>query len=102
MFITFEGGEGSGKTTLIERLTTQLKKDGYDVITTREPGGSKIAETIRSILLNKENIALTAHTEALLFAAARAQHLDEIVLPALKKKQIVLFGFQYCLSSIWS
>lgn len=90
MFITFEGGEGSGKTTLIQKLKDQLTLDGYDVLVTREPGGSKIAEDIRSILLDKNNTELTSHTEALLFAAARAQHLDEVIRPALAKKQIVL------------
>lgn len=90
MFITFEGGEGSGKTTIIEKLATQLRHEGYDVVTTREPGGSLIAEKIRKLLLDKENTTLTYHTEALLFAAARAQHLDEVILPALQKQQIII------------
>ncbi len=85
MFITFEGGEGSGKTTLIEKLRKTLLNQKYDVLVTREPGGSKIAEKIRSVLLDNKNEAITAHTEALLFAASRAQHLDEVVIPNLNK-----------------
>ena len=90
MFVTFEGGEGSGKTTVISKIKEILMNEGFDVITTREPGGSKIAEKIRTLLLDKNNIELTPHTEALLFAASRAQHLDEVVIPALKKQQIIL------------
>jgi dTMP kinase len=89
MFITFEGGEGTGKTTLIENVVNLLKKD-YDVIRTREPGGSKIAESIRDIILNPIYKGVTPYTEALLLAAARAQHLDEIILPALNLNKIVL------------
>ena len=85
MFITFEGGEGSGKTTLIEKLKKELINRQYDVLTTREPGGSKIAEKIRSVLLDNKNTEITAHTEALLFAASRAQHLDEVIIPNLNK-----------------
>ena len=85
MFITFEGGEGSGKTTLIEKLYKTLLDKNYDVITTREPGGSKVAEKIRQVLLDNKNTEITAHTEALLFAASRAQHLDEVVIPNLNK-----------------
>jgi len=89
MFITFEGGEGSGKTTLIENVLRLLAKD-YDVIRTREPGGSLIAESIRDIILNPIYKGVTPYTEALLLAAARAQHLDEVIIPALKQKKIVL------------
>ena len=85
MFITFEGGEGSGKTTIIEKLYQTLTNQGYEVISTREPGGSNIAEQIRKILLDNENINIKAHTEALLFAASRAQHLDEVIIPNLDK-----------------
>ncbi|MBG0762890.1 dTMP kinase [Acholeplasma laidlawii] len=85
MFITFEGGEGSGKTTLIEKLKHTLLEKQYDVLTTREPGGSKVAEKIRSVLLDNKNTEITAHTEALLFAASRAQHLDEVIIPNLDK-----------------
>jgi len=89
MFITFEGGEGTGKTTLIENVKNLLAKE-YDVIKTREPGGSLIAESIRDIILNPKYKGVTPYTEALLLAAARAQHLDEIVIPALMSQKIVL------------
>ena len=89
MFITFEGGEGSGKTSLIHNIFQALIKS-HDVIKTREPGGSKVAEAIRDVVLNHAFLGMTPHTEALLFAAARAQHLDEVVLPALSEDKIVL------------
>lgn len=89
-FITFEGPEGSGKTSVIEGVYNYFTKKGYDVIVTREPGGIKISEDIRSIILSKENTEMDAYTEALLFAAARSQHLKEKVVPALEKGQLVL------------
>lgn len=82
LFITIEGPEGSGKTTVLKAVVEQLSKD-YDVIATREPGGVKTAEAIRNILL--EGDAMDPRTEALLFAAARREHLVEKVLPALDK-----------------
>src|SRR5690554_6870037 len=85
MFITFEGGEGSGKTTIIEKLYRELKRLNYDVISTREPGGSLISEQIRKILLDNSNTNIKYHTEALLFAASRAQHIDEVIIPNLEK-----------------
>ena len=85
MFITFEGGEGSGKTTIIEKLYQELKNLGHKVISTREPGGSKISEQIRKILLDNNNTNIKYHTEALLFAASRAQHIDEVIIPNLDK-----------------
>lgn len=85
MFITFEGGEGSGKTTIIAKLKETLEQKGITVVTTREPGGSSIAEQIREVLLNNKNTDLKPHTEALLFAASRAQHLDEVIIPNLDK-----------------
>ena len=85
MFITFEGGEGSGKTTIIAKLKQTLENQGVKVVTTREPGGSSIAEQIRNVLLDNKNTDLKAHTEALLFAASRAQHLDEVIIPNLDK-----------------
>ncbi|CDR31399.1 Thymidylate kinase [Acholeplasma oculi] len=85
MLITFEGGEGSGKTTLIEKLKKELLLLGKEVVTTREPGGSVIAEKIRNILLDNNNQSIKPHTEALLFAASRAQHLDEVIIPNLDK-----------------
>ncbi|CCV64889.1 Thymidylate kinase [Alteracholeplasma palmae J233] len=90
MFITFEGGEGTGKTTIIEKLTRQLQNENFQVVSTREPGGSSIAEQIRKVLLNPENKEITSRTEALLYAASRAQHLDEVVIPALNDNKIVL------------
>lgn len=97
MFITFEGGEGSGKTTLIAKLKETLLAKNIDVVVTREPGGSVIAEKIRNILLDNQNTAIKAHTEALLFAASRAQHLDEVIIPNLDK---VILCDRYIDSSI--
>jgi dTMP kinase len=90
LFITFEGGEGSGKTSIITRLIPMLEKLGQNVVTSREPGGVKIAEDIRSIILNPENTQMCYETEALLFAASRMQHLKEKVIPALNEGKIVI------------
>ncbi|PKK87375.1 MAG: dTMP kinase, partial [Tenericutes bacterium HGW-Tenericutes-8] len=90
MFITFEGGEGSGKTTLIQTLMTWLGEANIDCLSTREPGGSAIAEQIRKIILDLDNKDIKAKTEALLFAASRVQHLEETVIPALKANKVVL------------
>lgn len=89
MFISFEGGEGTGKTTLIKRVYDALKKQ-HDVIITREPGGSPIAEIIRDVVLNPKYKGITPRAEALLIAASRVQHLDDKILPALAADQIVL------------
>ena len=98
-WISFEGGEGSGKTTLIELLREALLKQGQDVLVTREPGGVRIAEQIREIILGLDNIEMDAITEALLFAASRRQHLVEKVLPALDQGKVVLMD-RYVDSSI--
>lgn len=90
MFITFEGVEGCGKSSVLAKVYDELKKEGFDVIQTREPGGVKIAEEIRKVLLDKENTMMDKRTEALLFAASRRQHLIEKVWPALKENKIVL------------
>lgn len=90
LFITIEGPEGAGKTTIIGMLETALRERGLKVIVTREPGGIPIAEQIREVILNKENTAMDARTEALLYAAARRQHLVEKVLPHLQEGSIVL------------
>lgn len=90
LFITFEGPEGSGKTTVSQLVLETLKKEGYEVLYTREPGGIDIAEQIRQVILDPKNTAMDAKTEALLYAASRRQHLIEKVLPALKKGQIVI------------
>ena len=88
--ITFEGTEGSGKTSVIKRIKSYYEEKGFDVLTTREPGGITISEKIRSILLDKANYEMDPRTEALLFAAARRQHLVEIIIPALEAGKIVL------------
>lgn len=98
-WISFEGGEGSGKTTLLEMLRQELERRGHDVIVTREPGGVRIAEQIREIILRLDNTAMDPITEALLFAASRRQHLVEKVLPALERGQVVLMD-RYVDSSI--
>ncbi|MFU0791238.1 MAG: dTMP kinase [Virgibacillus proomii] len=89
-FITFEGGEGAGKTTVLQLVSDRLRDKGYDVLVTREPGGIKIAEKIRTIILDPLHTEMEEHTEALLYAAARSQHLAEKVVPALKQGKIVL------------
>lgn len=89
-FISFEGPDGSGKTTIIKLLSEYLQDNNYDVVLTREPGGSNIAEKIRDIVLDPENTKLSYQTEALLYAASRAQHFHDIIKPALQDKKIVL------------
>ncbi|MNI36248.1 Thymidylate kinase [compost metagenome] len=90
LFITLEGGEGSGKTTVIQQLASALDEWGIPYITTREPGGIDIAEQIRSLILSPLNTAMDGRTEALLYAAARRQHLVEKVEPALEQGITVL------------
>ena len=90
LFVTFEGCEGCGKTTVMKRVTELLIAQHIDVLSTREPGGSVIAEEIRNIILDKKNTDMDPKTEALLYAASRRQHLVEIVLPALKAGKTVL------------
>jgi dTMP kinase len=90
MFITLEGPEGSGKTTAVEAAVKQLEKMGYQIVRTREPGGTPIAEQIRNVILDKNNTAMDPRTEALLYAASRRQHLVEKVWPALKEGKIVI------------
>ena len=89
-FITFEGGEGTGKTTIINYISKYLNDKGYSVVTTREPGGIDIAEQIRNIILDVKNTKMDYRTEALLYAASRTQHLAEKVIPALKEGKVVL------------
>ncbi len=88
LFITIEGGEGAGKSTLVESLTKELFARGVPVIKTREPGGSPIAEKIRQILI--QGVGIEVKAELLLFLAARAQHLQEKVVPALKVGSVVI------------
>ncbi|WLR55112.1 dTMP kinase [Mesobacillus subterraneus] len=90
IFITIEGPDGSGKTTILQMLAENLQKEGREVVATREPGGIEIAEQIRKVILDPENTAMDPRTEALLYAAARRQHLIEKVKPALNAGKIVL------------
>lgn len=87
-FITFEGGEGAGKSTLIRKVYDYLFAQNYFVVKTREPGGSVLGEKIRDILLHKENISPLA--EVCLFLASRAEHVKEVIKPALKENKVVL------------
>ncbi|WCK54611.1 dTMP kinase [Aneurinibacillus sp. Ricciae_BoGa-3] len=89
-FITFEGMDGSGKTTQIQLLYQNLKERGYDVIVTREPGGTAISDKIRTLILDPQNTEMQAMTEVLLYAASRAQHVREKIKPALDRGAIVL------------
>jgi dTMP kinase len=90
LFITIEGPEGSGKTTACKKLVNKLEAEGFDILYTREPGGSQIAEQIRKIILSTRNTKMNAGTEALLYAAARRQHLVERIKPALADNKIVI------------
>jgi len=90
LFVTFEGGEGSGKTTQIRRLAKRLEKEKYAHVVTREPGGTSIGEKIRKITHNPDNAELCDIAEAYLMVAARAQHVHEVIKPALKAKKIVI------------
>jgi dTMP kinase len=89
-FVTFEGTEGSGKTSIIAQIENHFKTRGYPVLVTREPGGIRISEKIRDILLDKSHTEMDPRTEALLFAASRRQHLVEKILPALDSGMLVL------------
>ena len=89
-FITFEGPDGSGKSTIIKAVEEFLINEGHDVLRTREPGGNRIAEDIRKIILSTENTMLGARTEALLYVASRAQHFEEKILPALAEGKVIL------------
>lgn len=89
-FITFEGCEGAGKSTQIRLLSQYLAEQGKECVVTREPGGSAISEAIRAVILDGKNTAMTDECEALLYAAARAQHLSDTVLPALEVGKTVL------------
>jgi dTMP kinase len=90
MFITFEGGEGSGKSTAIRKIVAELEKEGHEVVLTREPGGTPISEEIRNVILDKKNTDMDPRTEALLYAASRRQHIVQKILPALKEGKIVI------------
>lgn len=89
-FITFEGPDGAGKTTQIRLLNDYLKAKGWDTVLTREPGGTPIGEKIRNIILDVENREMNPIAEMLLYAASRAQHVSQLIKPALEQGKIVL------------
>jgi dTMP kinase len=88
MFVTFEGLDGSGKSTQAELLRARLEADGFDVVSTREPGGTELGERVRDLVLHGGHV--TPWAEALLYAAARAQHVDEVIRPALERGATVI------------
>lgn len=90
MFITFEGTEGSGKSSQIDALADYLRQQGYDVLTTREPGGTSISEQVRVVLSNLENTEMHPRTETLLFQAARAQLVEQVIRPHLARGGVLL------------
>ena len=89
-FISFEGVDGSGKSTQIKKLYEFFTAKGYEVVLTREPGGTDIGEKIREIILDKSNVDMAYMTEALLYAASRAQHVTEVIAPAVEAGKIVI------------
>ena len=89
-FVVFEGGDGAGKSTQCRLLADALRERGHEVVLTREPGGTSIGEAIREVLLGVGSHGMAARTEALLFAAARAQHAAELIRPALARGAVVL------------
>lgn len=89
-FITVEGSDGVGKTTQIKNIEKYFSEIGYDVVITREPGGTKIGEKLREILLDVSNKEMDPLTEMLIYAASRAQHVKEVILPALNEGRIVI------------
>lgn len=90
LFITLEGGEGSGKTTQAAKLCTWLEGEGWNVLHTREPGGTPVAEQLRNVLLNRSLEPIQSETEALLILAARRQHVEHVIKPALKQGMTVV------------
>ena len=90
IFVSFEGGEGSGKSTQIRRLADHLRGQGHEVVVTREPGGSAGAEAVRHVILSGAAEAFGVRMEAILFAAARNDHVEEVIRPALKRGAAVL------------
>lgn len=89
-FITFEGGDGCGKTSVIKGVIEKLENDGFIIVKTREPGGSSIAEKVRNVILDVNNTGMEYVTECLLYAACRSQHLHDIVIPSLEAGKVVI------------
>ena len=103
IFITFEGGDGAGKTTHITFLASCLRKMGYEVLCLREPGGTVIGESLRQIVLDPANSDMSDQTELLIYEAARAQIVKEVIIPALARGAVVLLDrFDDCVSGIWT
>ena len=90
LFIVFEGGDGGGKSTQVARLVESLRAHSHTVVATREPGGTRIAEKIRHVILDPENLELCDRAEALLYAASRAEHVHHVIKPALERGEIVV------------
>jgi dTMP kinase len=89
-FIVFEGPEGGGKSTQIDRLASHLTEEGHEIVVTREPGGTPVGDAIRRVLLEREDAVMLAETEAFLLSAARAQHVHDVIRPALRRGCIVV------------
>ena len=90
MFITFEGPDGSGKSTQLKMLAAALREQGIDIVTTREPGGTEIGDQIRAVIMNMKNKAMDPRTELLLFNASRAQLVEELIRPSLSAGKVIL------------
>lgn len=91
LFLTFEGGEGAGKTTLIARIKSYFEEKGAEVVSTREPGGTPLGEKLRDIVLNGgKDLVLPSKAELLIFLAARASHVEQLIRPALQQNKVVL------------
>lgn len=90
LFITFEGNDGSGKSSVINAIKEELELKGYDVVYSREPGGSKIAEKIRDVILDIDNLGMDDKTESLLYAASRREHIMKTIIPSINEGKIIL------------
>lgn len=99
LFVTLEGPDGSGKTTILERVDNRLRENGIEAVLTREPGGTPIAEKIRTVILDNANEGMGSRCEALLYAASRAEHTEKLILPAIERGELVLCD-RYVLSSL--